>query len=350
MPRERKPENKGLPKRWRHTHGGYYYQVPPGEESAWDGKKTFRLGSKLSEAYSVWASRLELTEDVSSVAALLDLYSLKVVPTKKLTTQAQNRSAIKKIRMVFGGMTPLAIKPRHIYQYIEKSDGKTGARREIEVLSHALTKAIEWGQIDRHPFKGEIRLTGEKARTRYVEDWEVVECLTLVPKRKLGGVLAVQAYIRIAILTGLRRGDILRLTMSDLKDDGIHVTPGKTETQTGKRIIIGWSEELRAAVHIAKQARPVALSPFLFCNRLGRGYFNEATGRAGGWESAWKSFTDRVMVETAVSEPFTEHDLRAKCASDADTLEHAQQLLSHADGAITKRVYRRKPEFIKPLR
>ena len=56
------------------------------------------------------------------------------------------------------------------------------------------------------------------------------------------------------------------------------------------------------------------------------------------------------MEETKVEERFTEHDLRAKCASDAETLEHARQLLSHADGKITERVYRRKPEFVKPLR
>jgi integrase len=81
------------------------------------------------------------------------------------------------------------------------------------VLSHAFTKAVEWGFIDRHPFKGEVRLEGEKARIRYVEDWEIVECLALIPKRKAGSVLAVQAYIRLKLLTGMRRGDLLRLTL-----------------------------------------------------------------------------------------------------------------------------------------
>ncbi|MFD2271780.1 hypothetical protein ACFS07_13105 [Undibacterium arcticum] len=39
MPKPRNKENKGLPKRWQHTHGAYYYQVPPGLEAGWDGKK-----------------------------------------------------------------------------------------------------------------------------------------------------------------------------------------------------------------------------------------------------------------------------------------------------------------------
>jgi hypothetical protein len=55
------------------------------------------------------------------------------------------------------------------------------------------------------------------------------------------------------------------------------------------------------------------------------------------------------MAETKVTEHFTAPDPRAKCASDADTLEHARQLLAHADGKITERIDRRRPEFIKPL-
>lgn len=350
MPRARKAENQGLPKRWRHTHGGYYYQVPPGQESAWDGKKTFRLGGSLAEAYVEWADRLKSRENIRTIAALLDRYALECIPKKGITTQAQNRSAIKKVRQAFSAFALLDIKPRHVYQYVDGRTAKTSAHREMELLSHALTKAVEWGYIDRHPFKGEVRLEGEESRTRYVEDWEVVEFLALVPRRKSGSVLAAQAYIRLKLLTGMRRGDLLRLTMSDLREDGIFLEPGKTANTTRKRQIIGWSDEVRAAVALAKESRPMKLSPFLFCNRYGKGYFNEETGRAGGWESLWRNFAKRVMEETKVSEPFTEHDLRAKCGSDAETLEHARQLLSHADSKITERVYRRRPEFIKPLR
>lgn len=351
MPRARKKENAGLPKRWRFKHGAYYYQVPPGQESAWDGKQTFRLGGSLSDAYSEWASRLKVTQDAKTVSALLDRYALEVIPEKSVTTQAHNRVAIQPVRAAFGAMGLLDIKPRHIYQYVDKRAAKTAGAREMELLSHAFTKAVEWGYIDRHPFLGQVRLKGQKSRTRYIEDWEVVECLSLESKRKAGSVLAVQAYIRIALLTGMRRGDLLRLTMSDLKDaSGIHVTPRKTESTTGVALIIQWSDELRRAVDIAKAVRPVKLSPFLFCNRSGKGYFDEKTGRAGGWESLWRGFAKRVLAETAVTERFTEHDLRAKCASDAESLEHARQLLSHADDKITKRVYRRKPEMVKPIR
>jgi len=50
------------------------------------------------------------------------------------------------------------------------------------------------------------------------------------------------------------------------------------------------------------------------------------------------------------AEHFTEHDLRAKVASDAKSLEHARALLSHADSRTTDRIYRRKAEKVQPLK
>ncbi|CAJ0895790.1 tyrosine-type recombinase/integrase [Ralstonia flatus] len=349
MPKKRNAENKGLPPRWRKIHGAYYYRVPEGFETAWDGKKQFRLGKTLPEAYKVWADRLSILDDAKTIGQLLDRYALEVVPMKELTTQAHNAVALKRLRAVLGAMPLTSIKPRHIYQYVDKRSAKTAAKREVEVLSHAYTKAVEWGYLDRHPFKHEVRLQGEKPRTRYIEDWEIVECLSLKSRRKSGSVLAIQAYMRIKLLTGLRRGDLLRLTVSDMNEDGIHVTPGKTEHTTGKRLVYEWTDELREAVTLAKLVRPVSLTPWLFCNRRGECYFND-DGRAGGWDTMWRNFMERVLEETKVKEHFTEHDLRAKCASDAETLEHAQALLAHADSRLTERVYRRKPERVRPLR
>lgn len=349
MPPKRNKENAGLPTRWKLQHGAYYYRVPPGLESMWDGKKMFRLGKTLPEAYKVWAERIANPERVRTVGALLDRYLLEVVPTKAVTSQATNKYFIAALRKAFGNAPLEAIKPQHVYQYVDARTKKTSAHREIEILSHAYTKAVQWGYIDRHPFKGEVRLEGEAPRDRYVEDWELVEALAMKTEHKAASVVVIQAYLRIKLLTGLRRGDMLRLTMANLLEDGIHVTPGKTEHSSGKRIIIGWSDELRAAVEEAKAVRPV-LSPFLFCNRKGRGYMKEEDGTANGWDSNWQRFQKRVLLETKVTEPFTEHDIRAKCGSDAETLAHARTLLAHADSRTTERIYRRKPERVKPLR
>ncbi|RKR46256.1 phage integrase family protein [Paraburkholderia sp. BL17N1] len=350
MPRARNKENDGLPKRWKHHHGAYYYLVPSGQEPAWDGKRKFRLGKTLPEAYKIWAERIGRTDNVRTVGDLLDRYALEVIPAKAPSTQTQNMAGLKNIRAKFGTAPLDAVEPTHIYQYLDWRPAKTAAKREIEILSHAFTMAVKWGYIKTHPFAWQLRIESDAPRTRYVEDWEIVECLSIDSKRKKGSVLAVQSYIRVKLLTGMRRGDLLRLRMADMQDDGIHLAPNKTLKSTGKRVIIQWSDELREAVAMAKAVRPVMIGPYLFCNRSGECYIDETTGRAGGWESLWRGFMARVLKETKVTERFTEHDLRAKCASDAETLAHAQALMTHADSRITERIYRRKPEMVKPLR
>lgn len=177
------------------------------------------------------------------------------------------------------------------------------------------------GYLDRHPFKGKVRLSEEKPRTRYVEDWEIVECLSLQSRRNSGSVLAIQAYMRIKLLTGMRRGDLLRLAMSDLKDDGIRLTPGETESSTGKRLIIEWTDELRAA------GSQFVQSFFL------HGYSATARG------NAISTMPDAPVAGT-----------RCGAISSTASSLHARALLAHADGKITERVYRRKPERVKPLR
>lgn len=350
MPRARSKEHTGLPPRWRIVRGVYYYQVPKEQRAKWDGKSTFRLGSSLEEAYAAWGQRIEGAKHATTVGELFDRYLIEAVPEKGILTQKENRRAIARLRSVFGPLSLTEVRPVLIYKYAAEREKKTQARREVRVFSHVFTKAVEWGLIDRHPFKGEVRLKGEKPRTRYVEDWEFEACLKLVPKRTKGSVLMIQAYIRLKLLTGLRRGDLLRLPIDAFKEDGIHVFPRKTLHSTGKKIIIEWSPALREAVTMAKQARPSEVGEFLFCNRRGECYFDEEKETADGWNSMWQRFVKRVRAETGVKVRFTEHDIRAKSASDADSLEHAQKLLTHADSKITDRVYRRKPEKVRPLR
>jgi len=230
MPKPRNPENKGLPARWKQQHGAYYYRVPPGLEMLWENKQMFRLGKTLPEAYKEWAKRLDSMDKANTIGQLLDRYALEVVPTKAAATQMGNSRHIKRLRAVFGHMSLTSLEPKDVYKYADKRGSKVNARQEIGVLSHAFTKAVEWGYINKHPFKGEVRLQAEQSRTRYVEDWEVLECLALAPMRKSGSVHTIQAYIRLKLLTGLRQGDLLRLTESMLTEDGILVTPRKTQT------------------------------------------------------------------------------------------------------------------------
>jgi integrase len=343
MPRKRNDENRGYPKSWRYRYDACYYRVPKGQEHLWDGKKEFLLGHSLSEAAAEWARRLHRIDHDVTVDGLLTRYKLDVIPTKAAVTRRGDMHALINLQKVFGAMRPRDVLPPHIYKYVDTRVDKNGERSratglyEIRVFRHVFAKAIEWGILDRHPFKGEVRLGGIRARDRYVEDWEVAQALALKPKRNAGSVLMIQAYIRLKLLIGIRRGDMLRLRMRDLTDAGVVVRPHKTIRTRRTARIFEWTPALRQAVSQGKAARPIDFSPWLFCTRKGKGYFNEDSGQATGWDSMWQRFMARLVRETDIEERFTEHDLRGKVGSDIASIERAAELLGHAGQEITKR-------------
>ncbi len=100
---------------------------------------------------------MECTILVKTINDLLDRYAAEVIPTKKPKTRESNIIGIASLRSVFGELNVSKITPPMIYQYVDKRSvkrpnengrlvgGRVAALREIEVLSHAYTKAVEWG-------------------------------------------------------------------------------------------------------------------------------------------------------------------------------------------------------------
>ena len=347
-PKKRNSENSGTPKGWRFKCGAWRYRVPKGLEHHWDGKKEFTLGKSLPEAYRTWAERIDMPADLPTMDKAFDRYLLEEVPTKSYSWQQTQRISITRLRKAFGKVSPKAIKPSHAYKYhdtVKNGSGETAARHDIQTLRHVLTKCVEWGVIDRNPIKGEVRIKTVAPRTRLVEDWEIAEVLGVTSNYR--GVLVCNAYVRFKLMTGLRRIDILSLKVADLKDDGIHVTPTKTAGTTGRRLIIEWTPELKELTEEIKRIPPRGIG-YLFVTRTGEGYLDD-NRKANGFDSMWQRFMDKCLKDSKLSERFQERDLRAKVASDSDTLEQASALLGHATTEITQRVYRRKPVRVLPL-
>lgn len=134
----------------------------------------------------------------------------------------------------------------------------------------------------------------------------------------------LQDALALALLTGLRQGDLRALKRSALTEAGISVEEGKT----GKRKIVGWSDALRYFVRRAlarqdviadrpadprkhRQARVV--SPYVLTNKFGEPW--------GEW--ALQSAMRRLGVDWHF------HDLRAKAASDAK-----HNILGHGAGML----------------
>lgn len=352
-PQKRNSENQGLPARWKFQHGAYYYRVPKDLDHLWDGKRMFRLGATLAEAHRTWAARIDTRGRIHTIQQLADRYELEVLPGKAPKTRSEQARQLIRLRKVFGAV-PLAdgkdclIEAHHAYTYFDARDAKTAAKRELELLSHMLTKAVEWGLIRANPLIGSFSVRGRMphSESRYVEDGEILELLKVEPRRRKGSVRMLRAYVKLKLLTGLRMTDMLLLQESWIRADGIHIEPHKTRRH-GTRAIIGPMDEiLTAAIEECRAARPVDISPYLFCNRRGQSYFNETKGTANGFQSLWQRYMARALAETLLEQTFPERSLRRKAGSDAQTLEHAKALLAHTDSRTTSRWYRQKPAVV----
>jgi len=347
-PKNRLNINKPHPERWRWKNGAWRYRVPEGMEYLWDGKKEFTLGKTEAEAYRTYAGRMKEYDRGGLVfmEQALDKYLIEVVPTKAHATQRSNGYSINRLRQGFSGVKIRQIKPSLIYQYreyIAKNLSEKHYNLDHEVLSHVFTKCIEWGAIDAHPMvnKGVVKFP-TKRRTRYVEDWELEEFLSAAPP-------FIVAYVNLKMLLGQDKGDMLSIKISAIQKDGLLIEPrkktSKKRQEARKRLFPFFIEcestGLREALDdIQALPRPIG-SIWLFCTRRGQPYIKE-TGTTSGFDSLWQRAMKKALAETDLAEKFTEHDLRAKVASDAATDEDAQRQLDHGSAQTTRKTYRRK--------
>lgn len=313
MGRTRK-SRKDLPRRMYFHHGAYYLIA--------GGKRT-RLGSELGDALRAYADLVEPnTATRRTLGAVMDAYLAEKVPQKKPRTQEDYIEAIRLLRPIFGAMLPEDLLPRHVYQYLRARDAKVRANREVAVLSNVMQQAIEMGLIDANPCR-QVRRNKEEPRIRDVSNAEVAALMAHTPAW-------LDAYICIKSLTGLRQGDMLRLTLFAARDDGLYVETGKR----GKKLLFAWTPSLTAAFLEAKALRRLPSETRLFGIT------------ASGFKTAWS----RAMHHLPEDARFAENDLRAKVAGQAiDKGMDAASMLGHSSDAVTRRHYVRGTRKVSPL-
>lgn len=327
--------DRHLPERVYHKHGAYYFV---NVEKAW-----IRLGTTMAEMYQALANMQIEQGQVSTMGQLLDRYLREVVPGKKPATRRSNEISIGFLRRFFGDIKVGEVTTPDVFQYrdLRSLAGKTTANRDLEVLSHTFSKAIEWGVIgnDKHPMRGLRIKNTTRARDRYVTDDELDIFLSHCSD-------LLKAYIGLKRLTGLSKADLLAMRMDQITSDGISYTRSKTEGRGAKRKLIERTPELTVALDACIKLRGRVSGMTLFCTRDGQPYRKE-DGKTSGFDSIWQRTMAKAVADGIPR--FTEHDLRAKVASETD-LEHAQELLDHTNPAITNRVYRRAPVKVQPAK
>jgi len=324
-----------MPKYVYWKNGAWRLMAPPHLKVYLPGQKTwYRLGIENHEALARYAELMGNLQKETGMAKLFNRYDAEVIPQKAPRTQKDNRKELKKLREVFENMHPSQVTTQHCQLYLDKrgQQSKTQANHEIALLSHIFRKALQWGVVTHSPVKG-VEKHKIKARDRYIEDWELDEFLLVATP-------FIQAYVDFKMLTGLRQGDILALPLNALREDGIAVKTGKT----GRRGIIGWVPELRKAVADLKTCN-IKQGLSLMCDRTGKPLKESA------FQNRWGASMCKALEETKLTERFTEHDLRAKHATELDEAGgNATDNLLHDDSRTTKAYLRsRKRTQITPF-
>lgn len=298
-----------------------------------DGKQ-HRLGSTLAEALRAHSQLVESPSRLVIMSDLFTRYQIQVLHKKRPSTQESNMREFVYLRAFFGEMAIEEVRPMHVAQYLDQRGevAPVRANREKSLLSHVFSMAMRWGLAERNPCVG-VHRNPEKPRDRLPTPEELALFC------KLSESALLRAWVIVKWLTGLRQSDMRSLQCHQLRDDGIHVTTAKT----GHKTIIEWTPELRRAIDAALEIHPLP-SDFVFSTRQGTGY------SADGFRAIWQ----RAMVKfvEAGGERFTEHDIRARTATDARAQGiDAQRLLGHAAASTTDTyIRRRQVEVVSSLK
>ena len=291
-----------------------------------------KLSGDRAEALRLWAQREGIQDDDSGklLSVIARRYVREVYPTKAVRTRSDNDKELIHLLRVFGQMPIDAILPMHIREYMDLRGqvAPVRANREKALFSHIFNKAREWGNTAaQNPCQG-VKGFRETGRTRYVTDAE----FDLV---KANAHFTVVDAMDLALLTGQRPADVLKIKCADFRDGALWIAQNKT----GARLGIEITGELAAVIaRISKRPRR-AISPYLIQDENGQPltYF------------ALRSRFDKARIAAKVSFQF--RDIRAKAATDTGDLAHSQKLLAHKNREMTEQYVRsRTGERVKPLR
>src|SRR3569623_158104 len=200
---------------------------------------SFRTKAQAQE----WARRQEdemrsgMWRDLSaaqrvSVSNILEKYRLHITPRKKSATREESR--IRIITASLGDVSAAALTPERIVGFVDKrlkTVGSDTVRKELNTLGHALkTAMVLWGvhlrenpvTVARDILSVTRTLEQGKSRERRVSDAEINAICAASESEEL------PLIIRWALLTGMRRGEIVAMRREHLKGKMIVIPDPKT--------------------------------------------------------------------------------------------------------------------------
>jgi integrase len=236
--------------------------------------------------------------------------------------------------------------------------------RDIAALKAALSKAVEWGFIEKHPLAklkplkvdivGKVRYLSDEEEMRLRKTLDDRESEARI-KREQGNVWRkergypelpdlnlvsfvdyMKPMILLSINTGLRQGELFGLTWAALNFDQAMLSISNTITKNSKTRYVPLNQEALAILDQWKsQQDSLQETDLIFPNPNGK--------RLNNVKKAWKTILRKAMIEN-----FRWHDMRHHFASRlvmaGVDLNTVRELLGHSDLKMTLRYAHLAPE------
>ena len=207
-----------------------------------DGKRVRKSFTRKKDAEAELGKRVSLIAEGRYLDIKKDCKTKLKELVKKYTENYKHQvrfknakaSYLENFRLHFGEDTLLAnirymdieLYRNHLRQKITKNKTiRTDAatNREMSCLHHLFTKAVEWEMMEQSPFdKGKSLILKENnKRLRFLNDDEIPKLLSECP-------IYLKRIVECALNTGMRRGEILGLKWSCIRNGFIYLQRTKT--------------------------------------------------------------------------------------------------------------------------
>ena len=233
----------------------------------------------------------------------------------KPSTQQRMDSALRtQLLPAFGAQRLDEIGRLAVHEWFDRysETAPAGANRTLDILRQIFSYAIECGHVDSNPARG-VRHNPRPKVTRFLSRDEVGRVhAALDAHRGRGSGRQQAAIIRLLLLTGCRKSELVHLGWNEVNGDVLRLADSKT----GPRTVF---LSMAARALIARQPRTD--SPYVFPS------LKDGSRPRSGELSLWRKVRREARIEDARL-----HDLRHTFASHAVMRRVPLPVLSHLLG------------------
>jgi integrase len=285
------------------------------------------------------AEKLSRDRHAGTLNSLIRSYTTSIEFEQKLapSTQAEYKRMLTKAESEFGTMPIAALDDHRVRkdmldwrEKVARASGQREADNRLSAISAMLTWAVDRGTLTTNTLRGFKRLY-------HVDRSEIIWLPEHIAAFMKVAPIEMQRALILALHTGQREGDILRLSWSTYKGDYIELRQGKARRH-GKRaplIQIPCTAALRRMLDGMEQ-----VSPLILTTKTGQSF--KARYFAAMWDKAMTKASLQMVNLPGLDEPVELHfhDLRGTAVTLLSEAGSTPQQIATITGHSLKTVHR----------